>query len=151
MRKWFIGDFMPKEVSQKIIRIEEEEIMNQFHHDLEIMYIDKQYIDEHHFKTDLKKEFLYMYGPGVHFNWMAWRKKEMYSSKINLTYFEFLDLIREQDYYIKDGATATFTGKIKKRKAIVLKIDKLPESFNHILEDHGFEIDDVTGEPTLLF
>jgi len=151
MQKWFINEFLPKEAKAKFTRIEEENIMNQFNADLEIMYINKTYIDECYFKTDFKNEFLHIYGTGVHAAWMSYRKKEMFNSTMNITYYEFLDIVREQEYYVGKGNSVDFGGKVKRKGSIIFRIDQLPNNYNQILESKGFQIDDVTGEPVSLF
>jgi hypothetical protein len=150
MKKWLIDDFLSKEASAKFTRIEEENIMNQFNHDLEIMYIKKDYIIPEYFKTDKKNQLLYVYGSGVHSAWLSYRKREMFNATMNITYFEFLDIVREQEYFIKDGVTVNFDFPVNKKRALVFDISKLPDNYNQILESKGFTIDD-DGKAKLLF
>lgn len=148
MQKDFITDFLPEEAKTKFHRIEEENIINLFNSDLELMIVNKEYINTSFFKINSDNTKLYIYGQGVHGNWLSYRKRELYNSQFHISYSEFLDIVQEQDYFIEYGKLVNFPNPVGKKRAIVFDIAKIPESYNQVLLNLGFVVpDENDSEP----
>ena len=136
---FFFPAWLTREASEKRTRMEAETIINCFNRDLSIIYTRKDYITQAYFRANKSHKKLYFWGTGLFEAWMSYRARERHDYSINCTYHEWMDLLREENYFIGNGETVRFNEPIRTKKAVAVDPFHLPVEWTPILEDQNFQ------------